>query len=67
VGGWFSDGSAWLWIAFWGALLVGALAVAAIAYRKTSARITYLLTTPVIVALLFCTLGALDRLVPVTR
>jgi sortase A len=67
VGGWFSDGSAWLWIALWGTLLVGALVLAAIAYRKTSTRITYLLTTPVIVALLFCTLGAADRLLPVTR
>jgi sortase A len=67
VGGWFSDQSAWLWIALWGTLLVGALYVAARAYRKASARITYLLTTPVIVALLFCTLGAADRLVPVTR
>jgi sortase A len=67
VGGWFSDGSAWLWIALWGTLLIGALALAAIAYRKTSTRITYLLTTPVIVALLFCTLGAADRLLPVTR
>jgi sortase A len=67
IGGWFSDGSAWFWIVLWGSLLVAALFVAAIAYRKTSARITYLLTTPVIVALLFCTLGSLDRLVPVTR
>ena len=67
IGGWFSDGSAWLWIVLWGSLLIGSLLVAAIAYRKTSSRITYLLTTPVIVALLFCTLGALDRLVPVTR
>jgi sortase A len=67
VGGWFSDQSAWLWIALWGTLLIAALYVAARAYRKTSARITYLLTTPVIVALLFCTLGAADRLVPVMR
>jgi sortase A len=67
IGGWFSDGSAWFWIALWGALLVFALFIAAHAYRTTSTRITYLLTTPVIVALLFCTLGALDRLAPVTR
>jgi sortase A len=67
IGGWFSDGSAWLWIAIWGFLLIGSLFIAARAYRKTSAKITYLLTTPIIVALLFCTLGALDRLVPVTR
>ncbi|MDQ1495686.1 MAG: sortase [Actinomycetota bacterium] len=67
IGGWLSDSSAWFWIAFWGALLVLALVVAARSYRTTSTRITYLLSTPVIVALLFCTLGALDRLVPVTR
>jgi sortase (surface protein transpeptidase) len=67
VGGWFSDGSAWLAIALWGSLLVVALFIAARAYRKLSPQITYLLTTPVIVALLFCTLGALDRLVPVAR
>jgi sortase A len=67
IGGWFSDGSAWFWITLWGALLVLALFIAARAYRTTSTRITYLLTTPVIVALLFCTLGALDRLAPVTR
>jgi len=67
IGGWFSDSSAWIWITFWGALLVLALVVATRSYRATSTRITYLLTTPVIVALLFCTLGALDRLVPVTR
>jgi sortase A len=67
VGGWFSDGSAWFWILLWGALLVAALVIAARAYRRSSTRITYLLTTPIIVALLFCTLGALDRLVPVTR
>ena len=67
IGGWFSDTSAWLWIVLWGGLLIAALFVAARAYRKTSARVTYLLTTPVIVALLFCALGALDRLVPVTR
>jgi sortase A len=67
VGGWFSDGGAWFWIALWGALLIVALVVAARAYRRASTRITYLLTTPVIVALLFCTLGALDLLVPVTR
>ena len=67
IGGWFSDSGAWLWILLWGALLIGALVIAARAYRTTSARLTYLLTTPVIVALLFCALGALDRLVPVTR
>jgi sortase A len=67
VGGWFSDSAAWVGIALWGALLVIALVVAARAYRRTSTVITYMLTTPVIVALLFCTLGALDRLVPVTR
>ena len=67
IGGWVSDAGAWLWILLWGGLLVTALAVAARAYRRTSTRVTYLLTTPVIVALLFCTLGALDLLLPVTR
>ena len=67
VGGWFSDGSAWIWIALWGGLLIGALYVAARAYRRSSTLITYLLTTPIIIGLLFCTLGAADRLVPVTR
>ena len=42
------------------------LFVAARAYRR-SPWLAWLLTTPVIVALLFCLLGSLDRLLPATR
>jgi sortase A len=66
VSGYFQDPGAIAASLFWGALLIAALVVAARGYRR-SAWLAWVLTTPIIVALLFCLLGSLDRLLPVTR
>jgi hypothetical protein len=52
--------------AFWALVLVVVLVVATRAYRR-SPWLAWLLTTPVVVAVLFCLFGSLDRLLPVTR
>jgi sortase A len=52
--------------AFWALVLVAVLVAATRAYRR-SAWLAWLLTTPVVVAVLFCLFGSLDRLLPVTR
>lgn len=52
--------------AIWAVLLVVVLVVAARSYRR-SPWLAWLLTTPVVVAVLFCLFGSLDRLLPVTR
>jgi sortase A len=64
--GYFHDPGAIIASLLWGALLVGVLVLAARGYRR-SPWLAWILTTPVIVALLFCLLGSLDRLLPVTR
>lgn len=52
--------------AIWAVLLVVVLVLAARLYWR-SPWLAWLLTTPVVVALLFCLFGSLDRLLPVTR
>jgi sortase A len=52
--------------AFWGLVLGVVLVMATRAYRR-SPWLAWLLTTPVVVAVLFCLFGSLDRLLPVTR
>jgi sortase A len=64
---WFGDAGAWLDVALWLALLAGALAAMWWGYQRRLGRLTYLFGTPVVVALLFCLLGATSRLLPVTR
>ncbi|MGZ4689580.1 MAG: class E sortase [Acidimicrobiia bacterium] len=64
--GFFSDSGAFLAVAIWGLLLIVVLVIAARGYRR-SPWLAWLLTTPVVVALLFCLLGSLDRLLPATR
>jgi sortase A len=64
--GFFHDSGAILASILWGIALIGALFVAARTYRR-SPWLAWLLTTPVIVALLFCLFGGLDQLLPVTR
>lgn len=61
-----ADSTAWAWVLLWGELLVIAILVARRLYRRWLRWPTWLLTTPVVLALAFLLYESLDRLLPST-
>jgi len=60
-----ADTGSWGPVLLWGELLIAAIAVTWILYRRRwSPAATYLLTTPVLIALVYLLCGSIDRLLP---
>jgi len=59
-----ADTAAWVWVVLWGELLIVAVLVARRLYRRWHRWPTWLLTTPVILALAFLFYESVDRLLP---
>ncbi len=60
------DNLAFAPVLLWGELFLGALVLAWWLYRTWSPWATYLITTPIVVALMFLLFSSVDRLLPVT-
>lgn len=60
------NSGAWTSVLLWGELLVAALILTRLLYRRWLRWPTWLLTTPVLVALCFLLFGAINRLLPST-
>src|SRR5262249_62360088 len=61
-----ADRLAYAPVLLWGELFAGVLVIAWVLYRRWSPWATHLITTPILIALMFLLFSSLDRLLPRT-